>query len=52
MTTRPNIIVLIADDHRYESIGCNGCREARTPALDALAASGTTFEGAHCQGSM
>src|SRR3954471_22104614 len=52
MTARPNFIFLIADDHRYESIGSNGCGEVRTPALDALAASGTVFDGAHCQGSM
>src|SRR4051794_17336365 len=52
MTARPNFIVLIADDHRYESVGCNGCSEVLTPTLDALAAAGTVFDGAHCQGSM
>jgi arylsulfatase A-like enzyme len=52
VTTRPNIIVLIADDHRAESLGSSGCTEVRTPYLDALAASGTAFAGHHCQGSM
>src|SRR5918994_2380793 len=52
MAARPNFIFLIADDHRYESIAANGCSEVRTPTLDALAASGTVFDSAHCQGSM
>ncbi len=52
MSRPPNVIILIADDHRYESIGANGNRHVRTPHLDALAAAGTVFDGAHCQGSM
>ncbi|MBS7700289.1 MULTISPECIES: sulfatase-like hydrolase/transferase [unclassified Chelatococcus] len=48
----PNIVVLIADDHRYESIGCNGNSEVETPNLDGLAQRGVTFDGAHCQGGM
>ncbi len=51
MPRRPNFIVLIADDHQYAAIGANGCREVKTPHLDALALRGTVFEGAHCQGS-
>ena len=50
--SRRNILVMIADDHRYESIGANGNRHVHTPHLDALSAAGTVFEGAHCQGSM
>ena len=52
MNSRPNILVLIADDHRYELIGANGNRQVRTPNLDALSATGVVFDGAHCQGSM
>jgi arylsulfatase A-like enzyme len=52
MPARPSFIFLIADDHRHESIGASGCREVRTPALDRLAATGTSFDGAHCQGGM
>ena len=52
MTRRPNIVFLIADDHRHQSIGANGCTEVRTPHLDALAARGVSFDGAHCQGGM
>ncbi|HEV2065612.1 MAG TPA: sulfatase-like hydrolase/transferase, partial [Thermomicrobiales bacterium] len=49
---RPNFVVLIADDHRYESISANGNDVVRTPNLDALAARGSSFDGAHCQGGM
>ena len=47
-----NILLLVADDHRWESLGANGCAEVATPALDALAAAGVGFDGAHCQGGM
>ncbi len=52
MADRPNFIFLIADDHRYESIGANGCDAISTPHLDHLSQTGTVFENAHCQGSM
>ncbi|WP_027133024.1 sulfatase-like hydrolase/transferase [Geminicoccus roseus] len=52
MSQRPNIVVLIADDHRHQSIGANGNDEVRSPNLDALARRGTVFDGAHCQGGM
>jgi arylsulfatase A-like enzyme len=52
MSQRPNVIFLIADDHRFESIGINGCSTVRTPHLDALGRRGTIFDQAHCQGSM
>ena len=52
MSRRPNIIFLIADDHRYEFIGINGCADVGTPNLDALGRRGTIFDEAHCQGSM
>lgn len=50
MTTRPNFIFLIADDHRHRSIGCNGCAQVLTRNLDALAERGASFDQAHCQG--
>lgn len=50
--SRPNILVLFADDHRYESLGIHGNTQVSTPNLDALGARGTVFDGAHCQGGM
>lgn len=52
MDSRPNIIVLIADDHRFDALGAAGHSTVRTPSLDRLAARGTHFTRAHCQGGM
>jgi len=43
MTNRPNVLILHADQQRYDSLGCNGNPYARTPNLDRLAAEGTVF---------
>src|SRR5688500_16492878 len=43
---KPNLIVMLADDLGYETIGANGGTSYRTPALDKLAATGTRFT--HC----
>lgn len=40
---RPNIVFLLADDQRFDSMGCMGNREIRTPNLDRLAADGMLF---------
>lgn len=48
----PNIVVLMADDHRGTELSHLARSQACTPALDALAARGTSFAQAHCQGSM
>src|SRR5260370_23400964 len=40
---KPNIIVLITDDHGIGDVGCYGHPEVRTPNLDRLAASGARF---------
>jgi arylsulfatase A-like enzyme len=40
---RPNVLVLHADQQRYDSLGCTGNPHARTPNLDRLAAEGTVF---------
>src|SRR5687767_6637842 len=44
--TRPNIILIMADDLGYECIGANGGTSYRTPVLDRLASQGMRFE--HC----
>jgi arylsulfatase A-like enzyme len=40
---RPNVVVLVIDDARWDSIGAAGNRIVRTPRLDALAAEGVRF---------
>ncbi len=40
---RPNIVLLVGDDHTWTDAGFMGHPVVRTPNLDALAAGGTTF---------
>lgn len=40
---KPNIILIMADDHGYEALACNGNDRNRTPNLDKLAAEGMRF---------
>ncbi|MES1261153.1 MAG: sulfatase-like hydrolase/transferase, partial [Acidobacteriota bacterium] len=40
---RPNIVVILTDDHGIGDVGCYGHPEVRTPNLDRLAASGVRF---------
>jgi arylsulfatase A len=46
---RPNIILILADDLGYETIGANGGISYRTPALDRLAATGVRFTRCYVQ---
>ena len=43
----PNIVLLVGDDHGYPYFGFMGDDNVVTPAMDALAAGGTTFSHAH-----
>ena len=46
--TRPNIVLIVADDHGREAVGCYGNPAIRTPHIDQLAADGTRFANAFC----
>jgi len=43
-TQRPNILLIMTDQHRADHLGCYGNRIVRTPNIDALAARGTAFD--------
>ncbi|WP_260702919.1 sulfatase-like hydrolase/transferase [Edaphobacter flagellatus] len=48
-SSRPNIIIYLADQFRADFVGANGQNPStRTPNLDAMAARGTNFTGAIC----
>ena len=46
---RPNIIVITADQQRYDTLGATGNEIVSTPNLDALAARGVLFSHAYAQ---
>lgn len=45
---RPNILILMSDQHRYDLMTCAGCDRVPTPSLDTIAANGMRFESAFC----
>ena len=44
---RPNILLVHADQHRYDCVGANGHSLVETPAIDRLTNQGTNFEHAY-----
>jgi arylsulfatase A-like enzyme len=46
--SKPNIIILYADDLGYGDVGCYGASAVKTPNIDRLAAKGVRFTDAHC----
>jgi arylsulfatase A len=46
---KPNIVLILADDHGYETLGANGGETYKTPNLDALAATGMRFDRCYVQ---
>jgi arylsulfatase A-like enzyme len=49
---KPNVIFVLADDQRFDTIAALGNSEIKTPNLDKLVGRGFTFTNAYCQGSM
>jgi N-sulfoglucosamine sulfohydrolase len=45
---RPNIVMIVADDHGREAVGCYGNPIVSTPNIDRLADSGVRFANAFC----
>ena len=43
---RPNILLILSDDHAKKALSCYGNTDIQTPALDRLAAEGMRFEHA------
>ena len=48
MPDRPNLLVIVSDQHNPHVLGCAGDRVVRTPNLDALAARGVRFASNYC----
>lgn len=45
---RPNIVLIVSDQHRADWLGCAGNQVVQTPNLDSLAAGGVRFTDAYC----
>ena len=44
---RPNVLLIITDQHRADHLGCYGNHQVKTPNIDALAQSGARFDRAY-----
>ena len=51
-TKGPNIVVILADDYGWGSVGCYGGKGLQTPNLDRLAKEGRLFRHAYAPGSV
>lgn len=49
---KPNIVVVLADDYGWGSVGCYGAKDLQTPNLDRLAGEGRRFTHAYAAGSV
>ncbi|MBN2583440.1 MAG: sulfatase-like hydrolase/transferase [Planctomycetes bacterium] len=47
--SRPNILWIVTDQQRWDTLGCYGNPFVLTPNLDRLAGSGVRFDHAYCQ---
>ena len=50
--SKPNVLFVLADDQRFDTIALLGNAEIKTPNLDKLVRRGFSFTNAYCQGSM
>jgi arylsulfatase A-like enzyme len=49
---RPNILIIVSDDHAYQAISAYGSRLMQTPAIDRIAAEGVLFKKAYVTNSI
>lgn len=51
-TQRPNIVIIISDDHSYQTIGAYGSTLGHTPNIDRIATAGIRFNKAYVTNSI
>ena len=49
---RPNVVIIISDDHAFQTIGAYGSKLMPTPAIDRIAKEGVTFNKAYVTNSI
>jgi choline-sulfatase len=50
--SKPNILLIMSDEHNPAMTGCYGNTVVRTPNIDGIAAKGVTFDGHYCNGPL
>jgi arylsulfatase A-like enzyme len=50
--SRPNILLVVADDHAANAVGCYGGPHAVTPNIDRIAGEGARFDECGCTNSL
>ena len=48
VSQRPNIVVVLVDDLRWDELGCSGHPFVQTPNIDRIASEGVRFRNAFC----
>lgn len=48
MSDRPNILIIQADEHRYDCLGAYGNPDVKTPHIDSLATDGVRYDNSFC----
>ncbi len=48
MKNKPNILIILADQHRYDCLGAYGNKDVKTPNIDSLAGDGITYNNSFC----
>lgn len=51
-SAKPNIVIIISDDHAYQAIGAYGNKLVKTPAIDRIAKEGVTFNKGYVTNSI
>ncbi|SEE65401.1 sulfatase family protein [Ruania alba] len=49
---RPNIVLILSDDHAAHAMGCYGSQVNETPSLDRIATEGVRFDRAGCTNAL
>lgn len=49
---RPNLVIVLTDDQRYDTLGCTGGAFVETPTIDSLAREGALFTRAYVTTSL
>jgi arylsulfatase A-like enzyme len=47
---KPNILIIVSDDHGYADVGFHGCQDIPTPNIDSLARTGVRFTNGYVSG--